>query len=227
MSVLQLRQPPARRCCDRKGNLQPDPKKFPHGIKAVADCVHAKGLKIGIYEDGGVLTCAKQPGSLGHERADANLFASWGIDYLKYDNCFAGNGCAQVTCAANKKVPAQTRYKAMRDALAATRRPIVFSICSWGQDQVWTWGKDYGNLWRTTDDIKPNWPRMLATYQANIKLAAYAGPGQWNEVAAPALPAMPKRRPQLASARAGDVARSRCSLLRSWSSPEAGCRWSG
>ena len=133
MSVLQLRQPPARRCCDRKGNLQPDPKKFPHGIKAVADCVHAKGLKIGIYEDGGVLTCAKQPGSLGHERADANLFASLGIDYLKYDNCFAGNGCAQVTCAANKKVPAQTRYKARRDALAATRRQIMFSIFSWAR----------------------------------------------------------------------------------------------
>ncbi|MFD4603835.1 glycoside hydrolase family 27 protein [Streptomyces sp. NPDC058464] len=166
---------------DGNGNLQADPAKFPNGIKAVADYVHSKGLKLGIYEDAGLQTCAKKPGSLGHEEADAKLFASWGVDYLKYDNCYAGQGCAQVSCPNGTKVAAKTRYKAMRDALAATGRPIVFSICSWGEDDVWAWGKDYGNSWRTTGDIKANWSRMLEIYKANVKLAGYAGPGHWND----------------------------------------------
>jgi alpha-galactosidase len=154
---------------DASGNLVPDPAKFPNGIKALADYVHSLGLKLGIYEDAGTATCAGYPGSLNHERQDANLFASWGIDYLKYDNCN------------NQGVNAQSRYTAMRDALAATGRPILFSLCSWGQDTVWTWGAGVGNSWRTTGDIAANYTSMLNIFHANVGLASYAGPGAWND----------------------------------------------
>ncbi|SDP15178.1 ricin-type beta-trefoil lectin domain protein [Actinacidiphila guanduensis] len=154
---------------DAAGNLVPDPAKFPDGIKGTADYVHAKGLKLGIYEDAGTATCAGYPGSLGHEQQDANSFAAWGVDYLKYDNCN------------NTGVPWQQRYDAMRDALAATGRPIVFSMCEWGEDSVWTWGAPTGNLWRTTGDISANFSSMLSIYHSNVQLAAYAGPGGWND----------------------------------------------
>lgn len=111
------------------GDLVPDPQKFPNGIKAVADYVHSKGLKLGIYSSAGTTTCAGYPASLGNERRDAALWASWGIDYLKYDNCGDHRG-----------QNGQQRYTAMRDALAATGRPIVYSLCNWGQESVWTWG---------------------------------------------------------------------------------------
>src|SRR5882672_7211610 len=123
------------------GQLVPDPAKFPDGISGVANYVHSKGLKLGIYESAGTATCAGYPGSLNHEQTDANSFASWGVDYLKYDNCN------------NQGVPWQQRYDAMRDALAATGRPIVYSLCEWGENNVWTWGASAGNLWRTTGDI--------------------------------------------------------------------------
>jgi alpha-galactosidase len=165
---------------DSNGNLQPDYAKFPDGIKATADYVHSKGLKLGIYEDGGIKTCAGKPGSLGHEQADAKLFASWGIDYLKYDNCYAGPGCQQTTCGSTK-VPAQVRYTAMRDALASSGRSILLSLCNWGQDSVWTWGAATGNMWRTTNDIYHSFASMLSTFHANVGLAAYAGPGAWND----------------------------------------------
>jgi alpha-galactosidase len=109
---------------------------------------------------------------LGHEQQDANLFASWGVDYLKYDNCN------------NQGVDAQQRYKAMRDALAATGRPIVYSICEWGRTgppRVWEWGADVGNLWRTTGDIADNWTSMIGKAHFNDDLAAFAGPGHWND----------------------------------------------
>jgi alpha-galactosidase len=154
---------------DGNGNLVPDPAKFPNGIAAVATYIHSLGLKLGIYEDAGTATCAGYPGSLNHERQDANLFASWGVDYLKYDNCN------------NQGVNAQSRYTAMRDALAATGRPILFSLCNWGQDNVWTWGADVGNSWRTTGDIAPNYTSMLNIFHANVGLANYAGPGGWND----------------------------------------------
>ena len=105
------------------GELVPDPAKFPHGIKAVADYVHGKGLKLGIYESAGTTTCADYPGSIGHEKQDAAQFARWGVDYLKYDNCGDKQG---------QSYP--QRYTAMRDALAATGRPIVYSICEWGNE---------------------------------------------------------------------------------------------
>jgi alpha-galactosidase len=159
---------------DSDGNLVPDPVRFPHGIKYVADYVHSKGLKFGIYSSAGTKTCNVNgfPGGLGHEQQDANLWASWGVDYLKYDNCN------------NQNVDAQTRYKAMRDALANTGRPIVYSICEWGRTgppKVWEWGADVGNLWRTTGDISDNWSSMISRVHADDDLAAFAGPGHWND----------------------------------------------
>ena len=139
------------------GNLVPDPARFPNGIKALADYVHAKGLKFGIYTSAGTKTCntAGFPGALGHEQQDANLFASWGVDYLKYDNCN------------NQGVDAQQRYKAMRDALAKSGRPIAYSICEWGQNKPWTWAEPVGNLWRTTGDISDNWNSLKSIVNQN------------------------------------------------------------
>jgi alpha-galactosidase len=154
---------------DSAGNLVPDRNKFPDGISGTAAYVHSLGLKLGIYEDAGTATCAGYPGSLGHERQDANTFASWGVDYLKYDNCN------------NTGVSAKTRYTAMRDALAATGRPILFSLCNWGQESVWTWGSGVGNSWRTTGDINASFGSMLSIFHANVGLASYAGPGGWND----------------------------------------------
>src|SRR3954469_1566947 len=154
---------------DSAGNLVPDPAKFPDGIKGTADYVHGKGLKLGIYESAGTATCAGYPGSLNHEQQDANSFAAWGVDYLKYDNCN------------NQGVPYQQRYNAMRDALARTGRPIVYSLCEWGEDSVWTWGSATGNLWRTTGDINASYGSMLSIFHSNVKLAQYAGPGGWND----------------------------------------------
>src|SRR2546423_170470 len=137
---------------DSAGRLVPDPVKFPNGIAGTANYVHGKGLKLGIYESAGTATCAGFPGSLGHEQTDANTFASWGVDYLKYDNCN------------NQGVPHQQRYAALRDALAATGRPIVYSLCEWGEASVWTWGAGTGNLWRTTGDISANYGSMLSIF---------------------------------------------------------------
>ncbi|UAC02136.1 cellulose binding domain-containing protein [Dactylosporangium vinaceum] len=158
---------------DSSGNLQPDFAKFPSGISGVAAYVHSKGLKLGIYEDAGTATCAGYPGSLGHEAQDARLFASWGVDYLKYDNCNNAGQTSQQQYIA--------RYTAMRDALAATGRPIVFSICEWGSSSPWTWGANVGNLWRTTGDISASFSSMLSIYRRNVTLAQYAGPGAWND----------------------------------------------
>jgi alpha-galactosidase len=165
---------------DAAGNLRPDPARFPHGIAALADYVHARNLKLGIYEDAGVQTCGGKPGSLGHERQDAALFAAWGVDYLKYDNCYAGPGCAQI-CPYDGAIPVKERYAAMREALIGTGRPIVFSICSWGTDSVWQWGSGYGNLWRTTGDILPTYASMLSIFHDTVGLGRYSGPGGWND----------------------------------------------
>jgi alpha-galactosidase len=151
------------------GHLVPDPSKFPDGISGVASYVHGLGLKLGIYESAGTATCAGYPGSLNHETTDANDFAAWGVDYLKYDNCN------------NQGVDWQTRYNAMKNALAATGRPIVYSLCEWGQDNVWTWGAGTGNLWRTTGDINASFGSMLSNFHQNVGLAQYAGPGAWND----------------------------------------------
>ncbi|GAB7185264.1 glycosyl hydrolase family 27 [Kitasatospora sp. Ki12] len=163
------------------GRLVPDPTKFPDGIKGTADYVHSLGLKLGIYEDAGLQTCAGFPGSLGHETTDAQSFAAWGVDYLKYDNCYAGPGCWLNTCPNGNKAPTQARYTTMRDALAATGRPILFNMSIWGEDSVWTWGAGVGNSWRTTGDINASYSSMLSIFHSNVNLAAYAGPGHWND----------------------------------------------
>ncbi|MFJ5972451.1 NPCBM/NEW2 domain-containing protein [Streptomyces sp. NPDC093060] len=156
---------------DADGKLVPDPARFPNGIKAVADYVHSKGLKLGIYTSAGVKTCnsAGFPGALGHEYSDAQQFADWGVDYLKYDNCN------------NLGVDAKLRYRTMRDALEATGRPIVYSICEWGENKPWEWASDVGHLWRTTGDISDSWGSMLSILKQNLPLAPYAGPGHWND----------------------------------------------
>ncbi|KOV57356.1 alpha-galactosidase [Streptomyces sp. MMG1121] len=156
---------------DANGKLVPDPARFPNGIKAVADYVHSKGLKLGIYTSAGTKTCnsAGFPGALGHEYSDARQFADWGVDYLKYDNCN------------NQGVDAKQRYTTMRDALKATGRPIVYSICEWGENKPWEWAADVGHLWRTTGDISDNWGSMVSILKQNLPLAPHAGPGHWND----------------------------------------------
>lgn len=152
-----------------KGELVPDPKTFPSGIKALADYIHDKGLKLGIYSDAGVFTCQVRPGSLYHENDDARLFASWGVDYLKYDNCF------------NLGIEPEKRYPPMRDALNSTGRTIFYSICEWGEDDPALWAANVGNSWRTTDDINDTWVSMTTIADLNDKWASYAGPGGWND----------------------------------------------
>jgi alpha-galactosidase len=158
---------------DAAGNLVADPAKFPSGLKALGDYIHARGMKFGIYESAGTETCQHYPGSLGHEQADANVFASWGVDYLKYDNC--GNG------GSNTQQDYIRRYSAMRDALKATGRPIAYSICEWGDFAPSTWAPDVGNLWRTTGDITNSWASIDSIYRQNVGLAAAAKPGAWND----------------------------------------------
>jgi Alpha-galactosidase len=164
---------------DANGNLQADPVKFPDGIKAVADYVHARGLKLGIYEDVGTKTCAGYPGSYGHVRQDADTFASWGIDFAKIDWCnvpfgdFPGKTQQQV---------AVQLYTAYSQALRATGRPILFSICEWNPAlQPWTWAPAISNMWRTNNDYGDNWGRILANADQEAPLAQFAGPGHWND----------------------------------------------
>ncbi|MFJ6698970.1 NPCBM/NEW2 domain-containing protein [Streptomyces sp. NPDC091272] len=160
---------------DAAGKLVPDPVRFPQGIKAVADYVHAKGLKFGLYSSAGTRTCDSvgMPGGLNHEYSDAEQFAGWGVDYLKYDNCN------------NQGVDHMLRYTTMRDALKAasakTGRPILYSLCEWGSYRPWEWGKDVGHMWRTTGDINDSWGSMLSIMKQNLPLAKYAGPGGWND----------------------------------------------
>ncbi|KAL3635888.1 Alpha-galactosidase 1 [Castilleja foliolosa] len=155
---------------DDKGYLVPKKDTFPSGIKALADYVHSKGLKLGIYSDAGYFTCSKKmPGSLGHEEQDAETFASWGIDYLKYDNCNTdGSGPT-------------SRYPVMTRALMNTGRPIFFSLCEWGDMHPATWGLNVGNSWRTTNDISDNWDSMISRADQNEVYAEYARPGGWND----------------------------------------------
>jgi alpha-galactosidase len=158
--------------------------KFPD-MKALADYVHSKGLKIGIYSSPGPKTCAGYAGSLGHEEQDAQLYAQWGIDYLKYDLCSFIDQ-VMVKQAPNEKATQMrlmiAAYAKMDKALKATGRPIVFSLCQYGWDAVWEWAPALGgNLWRTTGDIQPNWDRIYAILEQQSGLRAYAGPGHWND----------------------------------------------
>ncbi|MGO9436330.1 MAG: glycoside hydrolase family 27 protein [Terracidiphilus sp.] len=158
--------------------------KFPD-MKALADYVHSKGLKIGIYSGPGPKTCGNYAGSLGHEEQDAKMYAEWGIDYLKYDLC-SFIPAVMMKQAPNDKAEQMrlmiAAYEKMGKALKATGRPIVFSLCQYGWDSVWEWAPALGgNLWRTTGDIDPHWDRMYTILEQQAGLEAYAGPGHWND----------------------------------------------
>ena len=154
---------------DATGAIVADPARFPSGIKALADYVHGKGLKLGIYTDAGTGTCEKRPGSLNHEVQDAKTYASWGIDYIKIDWCNA------------EGLDPEVQYAKLRDALANSGRPIVFSICNWGVKTPWRWGPATGNLWRTTGDINDTYERMSLIGFGQNGLEKFAGPGHWND----------------------------------------------
>jgi alpha-galactosidase len=174
---------------DNRNNIIPDPKKFPSGIKALADYVHGKGLKLGIYSDAAPLTCAGYTASLNFEDQDAKTFASWGIDYLKYDYCGAPDDMEV----------AKTRYKKIADALRKSGRNIELGICEWGDRKPWLWGGQVGGqLWRTTGDVRDKWKSLNLVKTANELHAAgagilnivdfsqdyasYSGPGHWNDM---------------------------------------------
>lgn len=155
---------------DDKGYLVPKKSTFPSGMKALADYIHSKGLKLGIYSDAGYYTCSKtMPGSLGHEDKDAKTFASWGVDYLKYDNCNTDGSKPAV------------RYPIMTNALMKAGRPIYFSLCEWGDMHPALWGGMLGNSWRTTNDITDTWESMVSRADQNEVYAEYARPGGWND----------------------------------------------
>jgi alpha-galactosidase len=165
---------------DAKGNIQAN-SKFPD-MKALADFVHSKGLKLGIYSSPGTKTCAKFEGSLGHELQDAQTYAAWGIDYLKYDLCSLQDEMkAAPTPEAADKIMIDA-YTKMHDALLSTGRLIVYSMCQYGRDAVWEWGpKVGGNLWRTTGDISDKYARMSEIGFGQAGLARFAAPGHWND----------------------------------------------
>ncbi len=154
---------------DANGRLVPDPSRFPSGIASLADYVHSLGLKLGIYSDAGTGTCQHRPGSKGYEYIDAQTFADWGVDYIKHDWCETYG------------MDAPSSYSLMRDAILATGRPMVFSICEWGVSEPWLWAGDVGHLWRTTLDIKDNWETLVRNIDQNSVLYPYAGPGHWND----------------------------------------------
>ncbi|HWH03071.1 MAG TPA: glycoside hydrolase family 27 protein [Gemmatimonadales bacterium] len=153
----------------KDGTIVADSVRFPNGIKALADYVHSKGLKFGIYTDAGTETCQGRPGTLGHEAQDARTYASWGVDYVKEDWCHASG------------LDAPTQYAKFRDGLAAAGRPIVLSLCEWGYNQPWNWAPKVGNLWRTTDDISDSWSSMLGNLDQSAQHPTAAGPGAWND----------------------------------------------
>ena len=163
------------------GTVIADPEKFPSGIKALADYIHSKGLKFGIYSDAGRGTCQNRPGSRGYEFQDARTYASWGVDFLKYDWCNTGTQNPQAS------------YRLMRDALYQAGRPVLFSMCEWGLSQPWLWAKDAAHMWRTTGDIRNSWDipdakegkvwggGVIVNLDMQQGLEKYAGPGGWND----------------------------------------------
>jgi len=166
---------------DAAGNIHPDPERFPSGMKALADYVHGKGLKLGIYSDAGATTCGGRPGSRGHEYQDAITYAAWGIDYVKYDWCDT------------KGLNAAAAYTTMRDAIRSAGRPMLLSICEWGDNKPWEWGAEVGHSWRTTGDISPCWDcemshgswsslGVMRILDKQAGLRKHAGPGHWNDM---------------------------------------------
>ena len=154
---------------DKSGRIVADSARFPGGIKPVADYVHSKGLKFGIYTDAGRRTCQGRPGTYGYEEIDARTYAEWGVDYVKEDWCNA------------EGLDAPTQYAKFRDALLKSGRPIVLSICEWGSHEPWKWAPATGNLWRTTGDIEDRWASMISLVDLNAQYADAARPGAWND----------------------------------------------
>ncbi len=166
---------------DSLGFIHPNPENFPSGMKALIDYIHSKGLKFGIYSCAGNTTCAGRPGSRGHQYQDALMYAKWGVDYLKYDWCDTDG------------LNAQASYTTMRDALYTAKRPVVFSLCEWGQNKPWLWAASVGHLWRTTGDITDcfdcidthdgGWKSygVMQILDMQKDLRTYAGPGHWND----------------------------------------------
>ncbi len=159
------------------GKIMVDSIKFPNGMKSLSDYIHSKGLKFGIYSDAGTHTCAGRPGSKDHEKQDAESYADWNVDYLKYD-----------WCNTQGQDPIES-YTIMRDAIYLAGRPIVFSICDWGYSQPWEWAGEVGHLWRTTLDITDHWDGTrwgnqlgwTNILEKQVGLEKYAGPGHWND----------------------------------------------
>ena len=171
---------------DASGELHPN-SRFPN-MKALGDYIHSKGLKFGIYSSPGPKTCGGYPGSYGHEVQDAKMYASWGVDFLKYDLCYFNDDIIRPAEIAHPNDPNVGRdlmiaaYRKMGEALKATGRPIVYSLCQYGVDQPWKWGPGLGaNMWRTTDDINDTYGRMIAIGFSQAGLSKYAGPGHWND----------------------------------------------
>ncbi len=163
---------------DAEGNLFANPIRFPSGMKALADYIHSKGMLFGIYSSAGTATCEPLkenrgfPGGLGHEQQDAAFYASVDVDYLKYDNCN------------NKGLDAKKRYIDMALALRATGRPMLLSVCEWGENKPWLWAGEapvHATSWRTTYDIFDNYKSMLKLFRQNVVLDQYARPGHWND----------------------------------------------
>jgi len=154
---------------DENGEIVCDAERFPHGMKYVADYVHSKGLKFGIYSSAGTVTCQRRPGGFGHEYQDARTYAKYGVDYLKYDWC------------GSTTQDAKSSYTNMSNALRTAGRPIVFSICEWGSNKPWEWAGPVGHLWRTTGDISDSWNSMIDIFEKQKDLARYSGPGKWND----------------------------------------------
>lgn len=162
---------------DENDVIQADPERFPSGMKALADYVHSKGLKFGLYSDAGKKTCQERPGSLGYEAIDAKTYAEWGVDYLKYDWCH--NGLRNTS---------KELYPIMAGELAALDHPIVYSMCNWGRQKPWKWAGQYAHLWRTTFDIKPRFKGKLRFFRSVMaitdkqqKIRQYNGPSGWND----------------------------------------------
>ncbi len=157
---------------DKDGYVIADPNKFPSGIKALADYIHSNGLKFGIYSCAGRLTCQKRPGGAGYEDKDAQRYAEWGVDYLKYDWCNSEGMTSTV------------QYSRMRDALYKAKRPIIFSLCEWGSTKPWLWADTVGQLWRTTGDIQDRFATghgVLKIFDEQSKIRQYNKPNAWND----------------------------------------------
>ncbi len=166
---------------DARGFIQANQERFPSGMKALADYVHARGLKLGLYSDAGWKTCGGRPGSRGHEYQDALTYAEWGVDYLKYDWC------------ETQGLKAEGAYQTMSAALRAAGRPVLFSLCEWGDNKPWDWAHDVGHSWRTTGDITAcfdcvndhgSWKSwgVLQILDKQDGLRKYAGPDHWNDM---------------------------------------------